>query len=85
MKQVVDLRGQLDLKVNENQKLEEMKDALAASNEELNKTLEDLNQKLKEVIISFSITLSKLIINRLDKSNEMHFSSSSSQERTYKI
>ena len=70
MKQVVDLRGQLDLKVNENQKLKEMKDALAASNEELNKTLEDLNQKLKEVSINFSITLPKVTINGVHKSNK---------------
>ena len=47
--QVIDLRGQLDLKINENEKLEEMKEALTASSTELNKTLEDLNQKLKEV------------------------------------
>ena len=47
--QVIDLRGQVDLKINENEKLEEMKKALTASNTELNKTLEDLNQKLKEV------------------------------------
>ena len=46
---MIDLRGQVDLKINENEKLEEMKKALTASNTELNKTLEDLNQKLKEV------------------------------------
>ena len=44
LNQMVGLRGQLDLKINENQKLEEMKNALSASSEELNKTLEDLNQ-----------------------------------------
>ncbi len=52
--QVVDLKGQLELKVNENQKLEETKESLSASNAELNKTLENLNQKLKEVCV-FSV------------------------------
>ena len=51
---MVDLKGQLELKVNENQKLEETKESLSASNAELNKTLENLNQKLKEVCV-FSV------------------------------
>lgn len=38
------------MKTNETQKLDEVKSALEASNAELNKTLEDLNLKLKEVI-----------------------------------
>ncbi len=46
---MLDLKGQLDLKTLENQKLEETKAALTQSNHDLSKALENLNLKLKEV------------------------------------